>query len=83
MPYKSDAQRRFMHAKHPKIAARWDKETGGKVVATPKKGIAKGEPVKGSMAGRLKKGPAPAAYKKAVSKKSSAIASRMGKRSGK
>ena len=27
MPYKSDAQRRFMHAKHPKIAARWDKET--------------------------------------------------------
>lgn len=26
MPYKSDAQRRFMHAKHPQIAARWDKE---------------------------------------------------------
>lgn len=26
MPYKSDAQRRFMHAKHPDIAARWDKE---------------------------------------------------------
>jgi hypothetical protein len=25
-PYKSDAQRKFMHAKHPKIAARWDKE---------------------------------------------------------
>jgi hypothetical protein len=26
MPYKSDKQRKFMHAKHPKIAARWDKE---------------------------------------------------------
>ena len=31
MPYKSDKQRKFMHAKHPDIAARWDKETGGKV----------------------------------------------------
>lgn len=27
MPYKSKAQQGFMHAKHPKIAARWDKET--------------------------------------------------------
>lgn len=26
MPYKSDAQRRFMHAKHPEIAERWDRE---------------------------------------------------------
>ena len=26
MPYVSQAQRRFMHARHPKIAARWDKE---------------------------------------------------------
>lgn len=26
MPYKSDAQRKFMHARHPQIAARWDKE---------------------------------------------------------
>lgn len=26
MPYKSDAQRKFMHAKHPDIAKRWDKE---------------------------------------------------------
>lgn len=31
MPYVSDKQRKFMHAKHPTIAARWDKETGGKV----------------------------------------------------
>lgn len=29
MPYKSDAQRAYMHAKLPKIAARWDKEYGG------------------------------------------------------
>ena len=28
MPYKSDAQRKYVHAKHPKIAKRWDKEYG-------------------------------------------------------
>lgn len=46
LPYSSDKQRRYMHAKHPEIAARWDKETGGRVVkrkaaakkAAPKKG---------------------------------------------
>lgn len=27
MPFESDAQRRFMYAKHPRIAARWSKET--------------------------------------------------------
>lgn len=26
MPYASDKQRRFMHARHPEIAARWDRE---------------------------------------------------------
>jgi hypothetical protein len=26
MPYRSQAQRRFMHARHPGIAHRWDKE---------------------------------------------------------
>lgn len=26
MPYKSKAQSRFMHAEHPDIAKRWDKE---------------------------------------------------------
>lgn len=31
MPYSSDKQRKFMHARHPDIAARWDKEYGGKV----------------------------------------------------
>jgi len=30
MPYKSDKQRRFMHAKHPEIAARWDAEIRAK-----------------------------------------------------
>lgn len=32
MPYKSAKQRAFMHAKHPEIAERWDRETGGKIV---------------------------------------------------
>ena len=27
MPFESQAQQRFMHAVHPGIAARWDKET--------------------------------------------------------
>lgn len=26
MPYKNEAQRKFMHAQHPEIAKRWDKE---------------------------------------------------------
>lgn len=30
MPYQSEKQRRFMHARHPDIAARWDKEYGAK-----------------------------------------------------
>jgi len=28
MPFKSEAQRRFMYAKHPKIAKRWSKKYG-------------------------------------------------------
>jgi hypothetical protein len=28
MPFKSEAQRRFMYAQHPKIAKRWQKHTG-------------------------------------------------------
>ena len=28
MPYQSKAQARYMHARHPKIAARWDREYG-------------------------------------------------------
>ena len=37
MPYKSAKQRRYMHAKLPKIAARWDKKYGGKVARSKKK----------------------------------------------
>lgn len=32
MPYRSVKQRRYMHAKHPEIAKRWDKKYGGKIV---------------------------------------------------
>ena len=28
MPFKSDAQRRLMYARHPEIAKRWRKESG-------------------------------------------------------
>ena len=31
MPYKSAKQRAFIHIRHPNIAARWDKEYGGKI----------------------------------------------------
>lgn len=31
MPYRSAKQRAYMHAQHPEIAARWDKEYGGKI----------------------------------------------------
>lgn len=31
MPYVSAKQRAYMHIHHPKIAAQWDKETGGKI----------------------------------------------------
>ena len=37
MPYKSAKQRRYLHAKHPKIAKRWDKKYGGKIVKKRKK----------------------------------------------
>ena len=40
MPYRSKAQRNFMHAVHPDIAARWDQEYGGKIV--PSKGKSNG-----------------------------------------
>jgi len=32
MPYVSEKQRKFMHAKHPSIAKKWDKKYGGKIV---------------------------------------------------
>lgn len=38
MPYKSAKQRRYLHAKEPALAAKWDKKYGGKVKKTKKKG---------------------------------------------
>lgn len=37
MPYASEAQRRFMYAKHPGIARRWDRE-GNNYIKKKKKG---------------------------------------------
>ena len=38
MPYRSKQQRKYMHVEHPKIAAQWDKKSGGKIVKkTPKR----------------------------------------------
>ena len=34
MPYKSAAQRAFMHAQHPAIAKRWDKENPSNAAST-------------------------------------------------
>lgn len=36
MPFKSEAQRKMMYAKHPQMAKRWEKETP-KGKALPKK----------------------------------------------
>ncbi len=36
MPYKSEKQRKFMHAQHPEIAKRWDTKYGGKIVKKKK-----------------------------------------------
>jgi hypothetical protein len=44
MPYKSDKQRKFMHAKHPDIAAKWDEKYGGKVKKSAWGVITKGSP---------------------------------------
>ena len=45
MPYKSAKQRAYLHIHEPALAAKWDKETGGKVVkkAKPKKRKTKGK----------------------------------------
>lgn len=51
MPYASDKQRRFMHARHPKIAARWDAETGGRVKKRKKK---KADPFLNAQMGAVK-----------------------------
>lgn len=37
MPYRSKRQRAFMHAKHPRIAKKWDKKYGAKIVRKKKR----------------------------------------------
>ena len=37
MPYRSEKQRKFMHAQHPEITEKWDKKYGGKIMAAKKK----------------------------------------------
>ena len=37
MPYRSAKQRRYMHAKHPKIAKRWDEKYGGRIMKVKKR----------------------------------------------
>jgi len=41
MPFKSQAQRRFLHAKHPTIAKRWEHEYPVKAPLPQKKAKAK------------------------------------------
>ena len=31
MPYKSEKQRRYLHANEPELAKKWDKNYGGKI----------------------------------------------------
>jgi hypothetical protein len=37
MPYKSKAQRAYLHIHEPKIAAKWDRKYGGKIAKAKKK----------------------------------------------
>jgi len=37
MPFRSQKQRRYMHAKHPEIAQRWEKKYGSKPKPKAKK----------------------------------------------
>jgi len=46
MPFQSEAQRRFLWAKHPKIAKKWSKKYGNKPIKKKKK-IKKVEHVRG------------------------------------
>lgn len=41
MPYKSAKQRAYLHVHEPKLAAKWDKETGGKIQKPKKRRVKK------------------------------------------
>lgn len=43
MPYRSEKQRRFMHANHPDIAKRWDKEYGSNIQKAAKRRLKRGK----------------------------------------
>jgi len=43
MPFKSEKQRRYLHAKHPKIAKRWEAEYGAAVKRKKRKRRRKGK----------------------------------------
>lgn len=55
MPYTSEKQRAYLHAKHPALAAKWDAETGGHVMPNkqPKRRPKAGKPQRAPRAGRL------------------------------
>jgi hypothetical protein len=52
MPFKSDAQRRFMYAKHPGIAKRWRREYGPQTNLPEKKTDKTDRAVKGLKAAK-------------------------------
>ena len=51
VPYRSEKQRRFMHAAHPEIAERWDEKYGGKVKKKKKDKPKKSDYSKGYLKG--------------------------------
>jgi len=51
VPYRSEKQRRFMHAAHPEIAKRWDAKYGGKVKKKKKDKPKKSDYSKGYLKG--------------------------------
>lgn len=77
MPFKSDKQRKYMHAKHPTIAKRWEKEE--KVA-----GYSKAKPAQRAAYKKVASNPkAPAWVKKAASTKDKAVKRTATKQKGK
>lgn len=75
MPFKSEKQRKYMYAKHPEIAKRWQKEGKGNVKPAKKAVAAKRAATKKTsgtpMPAWVSKAPkgAQGAYRKAVARK--------------
>jgi hypothetical protein len=66
MPFKSEKQRRYMHANHPEIAKRWEKEykKGGRVQAS--QGGYIGRYIKGDLGGKKVSNPSLVKYYKGL-----------------